>query len=131
MSGHKKADFIGLGRTFGVAFSLETRGILEWDILLLAMVVRNDFYEYDPALNTWVQKADFPGTGRQRCYWFSIGAKGYIEWGVNQIPNNLMKDFYEWDQATNIWTQNRFYREHQGLDKLVFRLKFGVCGFGK
>ena len=40
-----------------------------------------DFWEYDPATNTWTQKADFGGTTRSVAVGFSIGSKGYIGTG--------------------------------------------------
>ena len=42
---------------------------------------RKDFWEYDPAANTWTQKADFGGTARYYAVGFSIGSKGYIGTG--------------------------------------------------
>ena len=41
-----------------------------------------DFWEYDPAANTWTQKADFGGTARYGAVGFSIGSKGYIGTGL-------------------------------------------------
>ena len=56
-----------------------------------------DFYEYDPATNTWTQKADFGGTGRYYAAGFSIGSKGYIGTGGLVL---LFKDFWEYTPAT-------------------------------
>ena len=43
--------------------------------------LQKDFWEYDPAANTWTQKADFGGTARDGAVGFSIGSKGYIGTG--------------------------------------------------
>ena len=41
----------------------------------------NDFWEYDPATNTWTQKADFGGTARVRCSRIFHRRQGYIGTG--------------------------------------------------
>lgn len=47
--------------------------------------VLNDFWEYDPAGNTWTKKADIPGTKMGRAYpvGFSMNGKGYIGLGYD------------------------------------------------
>ncbi|CAN5756642.1 hypothetical protein BH11BAC4_BH11BAC4_01340 [soil metagenome] len=64
---------------------------------------RKDFWEYDPALNSWTQKADFGGTARNGAVGFSIGTKGYV--GTGNEGNLNRKDFWEYDPALNTWTQ--------------------------
>src|SRR5262245_50559103 len=41
----------------------------------------SDFFEYDAALNSWVQRATFPGTSRSGVSAFAIGTKGYVGLG--------------------------------------------------
>ncbi|MFN8277484.1 MAG: kelch repeat-containing protein [Chitinophagales bacterium] len=38
----------------------------------------NEFWEYDPATNTWSQKANFTGPGREKGVAFSIGSMVYV-----------------------------------------------------
>lgn len=52
---------------------------------------KNDFWEYNPADNSWTQKADFGGGGRVAAVGFSIGSKGYI--GTGNDGSSLKKDF--------------------------------------
>ena len=59
---------------------------------MMAVISRNDFWEYDPATNTWTQKADFGGTARQYATGLSIGSKGYIGTG-NGSNGQLLKRF--------------------------------------
>ena len=61
-----------------------------------------DFWEFDPATNTWTQKADFGGTARLGSLGFSIGSKGYIGTGWDGV---YLKDFWEYDPTANAWTQ--------------------------
>ena len=51
--------------------------------------IQKDFWEYDPAANTWTQKADFGGTARDGAVGFSIGSKGYI--GTGDDGSSLQK----------------------------------------
>lgn len=62
----------------------------------------NDFWEYDPSLDTWTQKANFGGMGRLGGAAFSIGTKGYIGTGQG---SGVYNDFWEWDSQTNLWSQ--------------------------
>jgi hypothetical protein len=55
---------------------------------------RKDFWEYDPAFNTWTQKTDFGGTARSYAVGFSIGDKGYIGTGND---GSSRKDFWEYE----------------------------------
>ena len=68
------------------------------------VTIYKDFWEYDPATDTWTQKADFGGTARTGAVGFSIGSKGYIGTG-HMIGSLLQKDFWEYDPAANTWTQ--------------------------
>jgi outer membrane protein assembly factor BamB/N-acetylneuraminic acid mutarotase len=63
----------------------------------------NDFWEYDPQINTWIKKADFGGTGRHAAVGFSIGDKGYI--GTGSGSSSYSIDFWEYDPQTDAWTQ--------------------------
>jgi len=65
-------------------------------------VIKKDFWEYNPANDTWTQKADFGGTARQVAVGLSIGDKGYIGTGND---GSATKDFWEYDTTSNAWTQ--------------------------
>lgn len=62
----------------------------------------NDFWEYDPATNTWTQKADFPGTARYGAVAFGVSGKAYIGCGDD---GNYLKDFYAFNPSSNSWQQ--------------------------
>ena len=61
----------------------------------------NDFFEYDPNLDTWTKKDDFTGTPRRNAVGFSIGQKCYIGSGMDSLDTYFSiscgKDFYEFD----------------------------------
>lgn len=67
----------------------------------------NDFWEYDPVLDTWTQKANFGGVAREAAVGFSLLGKGYI--GTGDTASNCLNDFWEYDPGTNLWTQKANY----------------------
>jgi len=100
------ADFPGTTRPLTGGFSINGKGYAgAFGELIIsgAFVFPKDFWEYDPAANTWTQKADFAGPGRDAAVSFAIGAKGYVGTGSSSAGN--LKDFWEYDPATNAWTQ--------------------------
>ncbi len=64
-----------------------------------------DFWEYDPAANSWTQKADFGGIARESAVGFSIGSKGYLGTGIISTSPYYVKDFWEYDPVANTWVQ--------------------------
>jgi len=64
---------------------------------------KKDFWEYDPATNSWTQKADFGGTEREFAVGFSIGSLGYIGTGYN--ASGRLQDFWQYNPTSNTWTQ--------------------------
>ena len=64
---------------------------------------RNEFFKYDPNLNSWTQLANFPGTARTGSVGFSIGSKGYV--GTGRDNNGNTDLFWEYDPLLNSWTQ--------------------------
>lgn len=62
-----------------------------------------DWWEYDPASNTWTQKSDYPGNfgnGDQDCV--AIGVDNVCFVGLGQ---NDQHSFYKFEPQTNQWTQ--------------------------
>jgi len=66
--------------------------------------VRDDFYQYDPATDSFTQLDDFPGGARG----FAIGdtwdGKAYFGFGLTS-SNQLRRDLWSFDPATMEWTQ--------------------------
>ena len=62
----------------------------------------NDFWSYDPVLNSWTQKANFPGTARYGASGFSVGNFGYVGTGYDGTYKN---DFWQYNPLTNTWVQ--------------------------
>ena len=62
----------------------------------------DDWWEFDPATNSWTQKANYPIISHG-AVGFTIGNKGYMGSGTSEVigSTNL---FYEFDPVANIWT---------------------------
>ncbi|MEI8006471.1 MAG: T9SS type A sorting domain-containing protein [Bacteroidota bacterium] len=106
----RKADFGGTARGAATGFSIGTKGYIGTGQGLAGTSLYNtsDFWEYDPATDTWSQKADFTGIARYAAAGFSINNKGYIGTGINWVSSTqytFQKDFYEYDPTTNTWTR--------------------------
>jgi len=64
----------------------------------------NDFWMYDPGLNTWTAKASFPGAARKCAVFFTIGECGYMVSGADQ-SNNYLNETWEYNSTNDTWTQ--------------------------
>lgn len=98
------ADFGGFGRSGSAYFVIGDKGYVGGgfvDGVTTGGVLNrvNDFWQFDAALNTWVQKTDFPGIARSGAVGFSIGNKGYVGLGTDGVSR--LKDFWEFDPAGN------------------------------
>lgn len=63
-----------------------------------AVINYSDWWEYDPASDSWTQRANFP-TVNYGAIFFSAGNKGYCGGGAF-----LADEFYAYDPLTNAWT---------------------------
>jgi N-acetylneuraminic acid mutarotase len=63
--------------------------------------ILNDFWMYDPIMNTWTAKATCP-TAVYRAAYTSCNGKGYVMCGVNGGWGSS-SDVYEYNPITNTW----------------------------
>ena len=108
----QKADFGGSGRTWAVGFSIGSKGYVGTGAPFTAIEsLTKDFWEYDPAADTWMRKADFGGSARYGATGFGIGSVGYLGTGYDGVSNTgglfggATRDFWEYDPAANTWTR--------------------------
>lgn len=106
----QKADLPGSARRDAVGFTINSKGYvgtgINNDESLLGTKL-SDFWEYNPATNTWTQKASFPGSGGLGIYFatgFNIDSKGYI-CGGKTGPNTYSSQFWEYKPSIDEWTQ--------------------------
>ena len=129
----KKADFGGLKRERAVAFSIGDFGYVGTGIDTNE-VVHNDFWKYDPSLDSWTQVATLPGSVRRNAIAFAIHNKGYVGTGINTVSSSdfgatKLSDFWEYDPSTNSWLQRANYPGGSG-NGVYFATGFSIDSKG-
>ncbi len=68
--------------------------------------IYNDFYKYDPSIDTWFQLADFPSEARVAGTQFSYNGKGYVLSGDGDDHGPLSAgEFWEYNPVNDSWSQ--------------------------
>ncbi|MDQ5986809.1 MAG: hypothetical protein CSYNP_02542 [Syntrophus sp. SKADARSKE-3] len=134
----KKADFPGAARYGAVGFSIGGKGYIgtgangscNYGATGYTCPFYKDFWEYDPATDTWTQKADFGGPARFSAVGFSILNKGYVGTGFDTAIS-YRNDFWEYDPATNVWTQKMDFGgpSWSGVQFTMGTKRSGAVGF--
>ena len=101
----QRADFGSFGRHRGAAIDIGNKGYCGMGHLNGTGIDTwyPDWWQYDPAIDTWTQKADYPGNsgnGDQDVVLISVGLMAYG--GLGQIDGN---GFYKYDPSINQWSQ--------------------------
>lgn len=110
----QKANFGGIGRHRGAAIAINNKGYMGFGhINSVVNIAFDDFWEYDPATDSWTQKADFGGGGRYHNVVFSVNGKGYS--GLGRDESSDFDDMWEYDPSENRWIQ---LNDFPGGDKL-------------
>jgi N-acetylneuraminic acid mutarotase len=95
----QKADLPWIqGKADCCGFAIGTKGYIGTGFDPVAVYTK-DWYEYDPATNSWLQKADYGGQPSVENSSFTIGGFGYL------LPAPLGLDFWQFDPVNNVWTQ--------------------------
>ena len=92
--GRHRASGIGIGQKVYYGLGHVSSGAVN--------VGFQDWWEYDPATNSWSQKANYPHQSHG-AVGFTIGNKGYIGSGDSESIGSCY-DFYEFDPIANTWT---------------------------
>ncbi len=98
-------------RAGGLAFAIAGKGYFGLGsncANLSNYIYVRDFWEYNPANDTWTQKADFAGYGGGGAEAFILNDKAYVcQGGCNNMcgytGGSDETDFWEYDPATNVW----------------------------
>jgi N-acetylneuraminic acid mutarotase len=103
-----KKAFPGTLRERAVAFSVDGKGYvgLGYNRDLKTEELK-DFWQYDPATDTWKEIISFGGTARYNAIGFSIGSKGYVGTGFD--GNEYNGDFWQFDPVDSAWTEVNSY----------------------
>jgi N-acetylneuraminic acid mutarotase len=92
-----------MGSSGAVAFTIQGKGYVGTGSG--AGGTGKDFWEYDPASDSWTQKADLVGSPVSYATGFALNGKGYIGSGVVFGNGDFLKTFYEYDPALDKWTR--------------------------
>ncbi len=110
----RKKVFPGNPRIAAVAFSLNNKGYFGTGVVgnERNQTLLNDFWEYDPASDTWTKIADFPGIARAGATAFTANNRAYVGLGSNRFyqssdypDKDHFKDFYSFNPNTKTWTK--------------------------
>lgn len=105
----QKANFPSFGRHRAAACSMGNKGYMGFGhINSTVNIAFGDFWEYDPATDSWTQKADFGGGPRYHNLLFSVGNKIYAGLGRTDLPQPA-DDIWEYNPLNNGWTQLNNY----------------------
>ena len=119
------------GRSAGIGFSIGNKGYMGTGYGCspppCTETNHKDFWEYNPATNTWTQKANIPTNGRGFAFGLSIGSKGYVGTGHDDFGNPF-NDFWEYNPVTDIWVQKANYPGGQRND--IDGAHFSICNYG-
>ena len=106
-SWEQRADFGAEGRHRGAGLSIGNKGYIGLGHYNGSgtNIVKNDWWEYDPATDAWTQKANFTGNsgnGNYAVLTFTIegGTSGYVGGGQWGSGTEMLK----YTPATNTWT---------------------------
>jgi N-acetylneuraminic acid mutarotase len=91
----------------------------------------NDFYAYDPLIDSWSSVNSFPGPARSSSVGFAIGDKGYMGTGDPHGAGQGLNDFWEYDALLDAWTQKANVNDSIRRQAAGFSLNgFGYLGTG-
>lgn len=103
---NQKANFGGVARHRTTSFTIGNKGYMglgHYNSGPSGNIHLEDFWEYDPASNTWTQKADFGGGPRYHAVGVGYGSKAYVGTG-RSIGGILNTDWWQFDPIANTWS---------------------------
>lgn len=127
-----KADIPGPNRRGTVSFVINNLGYVGSGFTSSGgSGTSNDFYAYDPALDSWSTVASFPGTARNSAVGFAIDSMGYMGTGDPHGLAQGLNDFWEYNSVTDAWTQKANVSDSIRRQSAGFALNgYGYIGTG-
>ncbi|MEP2772416.1 MAG: kelch repeat-containing protein [Fulvivirga sp.] len=102
----QKADLPSNGRAYCAGFAIGNKGYIGLGTTADSPYTNvNEFWSYDPTINTWTQETSFPGDPRHSPTAFVINNKVYIGGGATAGSGTGLLDFYEFDPTNKTWTK--------------------------
>ncbi len=126
----KKTNFPGAPRYGAAGFSMNGKGyVCCGNEGSASGPFTNEFWEYDPAMDWWIQKTNFPGVPRYGINYscFVANNKAYVGLGGNLTSQyNFFNDFYSYDPVLNLWLKLADYPGNGN----GCAIGFSACGKG-
>jgi N-acetylneuraminic acid mutarotase len=113
----QKAYIFSVQRMLATAFAINGKGYigLGYDPNSTNLDEQNDWWQYDPATDRWIQKAAFPGGKRDGAGGFSVDGKGYVVSGEHSTVHYVNGHFegqvtwgnkvWQYDPVADSWAQ--------------------------
>ena len=94
------------GRNSAVSFSVGSMGYIGtgYD----SFTGNFDFWQYNPATNSWQQKANLSNIERVGAIAFNIDSLAFVGLGID-ANNDLLQDLWQYKPTSNTWTQKADY----------------------
>jgi len=131
----QKADFSGVARHRATGITIGNKAYIGLGHYNGggSNVLFNDWWEYDPASNSWSQKADYLGGDCYHAAGFTIGNYGYVGTGRTSVfGSTLVKNFYKYDPSTNSWSSIADFGGSARRGAVAFTVNdFGFVGTGE
>jgi len=100
----QKASYPGNGLAFGTGVNVKSK--LYYGTGETLGSVYSEWWEYNPATNTWARQSDFPGTKRLRACSFAISPYAFVGSGQDDLSaTNTFSDFWRYDVTSDSWLQ--------------------------
>jgi N-acetylneuraminic acid mutarotase len=130
----QKNDFPGHERYSAMAFVIGGKSYVGTGAYRLNLESNaeyyNDFWEYDPVVDNWIQKTNVPEVGRTNAFALEIDGKGYIGFGFYYYDTRK-KDWWQYDVTTDSWTRKADYPGEPRYEPAGFSMnKKGYVGTG-
>lgn len=100
----QKAGFPGIPRHRACAFAIGEKGYIGLGHINSGSlsIAYEDWWEYDPATNSWTQKANYPAGPRFGNYCFGFDNCAYVGGGAIQSWG-AANEFFKFDPVSNSW----------------------------
>lgn len=95
-------DFNGDARTEATSFVLNNKAYMTcgYD----GLVLKNDFWRYDPVDDSWTQLSDFRGDARMSAVAFTVRDTAYVGTGITDKLNNVLTgDMWKWTEEGGMY----------------------------
>lgn len=131
---NQKANFGGIARHRTTSFAIGNKGYIglgHYNSGPSGNILLSDFWEYDPASDSWTQKADFGGGLRYHSIGFAYGNKAYV--GTGRAPGGVLTtDMWEFDPIANTWTPVASFPGSQRRGAVAFVIdQYAFVGTGQ